>query len=257
MMIATLFLPVIAAATAASAPAPAIDAKLDECMHLAASDPIAAQDAARAWLDESKEDNTTKAKALQCLGVAMANSGAWDDAETTFLQARDLTATSDLVARARLAAMAGNTALADGRATAALHALDMAKADAATIGDPMLTSGIEIDRARAMVGASDMDGAAVALASAREANPADWEAWLFSATLARRQGKLVEAQGFIEKAADLRPVDLTVGLEAGVIAALAGHADAARKSWQSVIDAKPKSREAEAARAYIAELDKP
>ena len=60
-----------------------------------------------------------------------------------------------------------------------------------------------------------------------------------------------------EKAAELRPIDLEIGLEAGVIAMLSGHEDAARKSWKSVVDADPASPEGQTAQSYLAQLDKP
>jgi Flp pilus assembly protein TadD len=44
-------------------------------------------------------------------------------------------------------------------------------------------------------------------------------------------GHLADAQTQIQTAARLTPLDPEVGLEAGVIAMLSGHEDAARKSW--------------------------
>ena len=96
--------------------------------------------------------------------------------------------------------------------------------------------------------------AATALTEATSADPANAEAWLLGATLARRQGKLDEAPRQIEKAADLAPLDPDIGLEAGVIAALSGRDEAARKSWQSVIGAAPASAQAGKAKAYLEQL---
>lgn len=253
-MIATLVLPILAAA---SSPAGEAMSQRTECLQLAAHDPSAGEDAASEWFERAKGSDADQAAAQECLGTALANRGEWADAESAFLKARALAPEEAVTMRARLGAMAGNAALADERVADALASLDKAALDAGSAGDAALAGGIAIDRARAMVSSGDMAGAAAALAEARGHNPADWEAWLFSATLARRQGNLVAAQQFIETAVDLRPVELTVGLEAGVIAALSGHDAAARKSWQSVIDAKPKSREAEAARAYLMQLDQP
>lgn len=253
-MIATLVLPILAAA---SSPAAEDTSQRTECLQLAAHDPSAAEDAASEWFDQAKGSNADQAAAQECLGTSLANRGEWEDAESAFLHARALAPEEAVVMRARLGAMAGNAALADGRVADALASLNEAALNAGSAGDAVLAGGIAIDRARALVSSGDMEGASAALTEARGHNPDDWEAWLFSATLARRQGDLVAAQQFIEKAADLRPVELTVGLEAGVIAALSGHDAAARKSWQSVIDAKPKSHEAEAARAYLAQMDQP
>jgi predicted TPR repeat methyltransferase len=66
--------------------------------------------------------------------------------------------------------------------------------------------------------------------------------------------KLPEAQAQIEKAAALLPVDPEIGLEAGVIAVLAGRNEAARKSWQSVLTTAPDSEAAATAKGYLAQL---
>ena len=55
-------------------------------------------------------------------------------------------------------------------------------------------------------------------------------------------------------AAHLAPTDPAIGLEAGVIAMLAGRRDAAAASWRSAIAAAPTSPEAEAARGYLDEI---
>ena len=45
-----------------------------------------------------------------------------------------------------------------------------------------------------------------------------------------------------------------MGLEAGVIAALAGNDEAARKSWNSVLGLAPDAPEAAIARTYLGQL---
>ena len=103
----------------------------------------------------------------------------------------------------------------------------------------------------------DVDASAVidaALAQAREAEPDNAQAWLLSATLSRRQNKLIEAQAQIEKAAQLSPRDPEIGLEAGVIAVLAGNEGAARHSWRSVLEMAPDSPAAATAKQYISQL---
>ena len=52
--------------------------------------------------------------------------------------------------------------------------------------------------------------------------------------LMRRLDRLGLAQEAIEAAAKLTPTNPEVGLEAGVIAVLAGRDEAARASWQSI-----------------------
>ena len=156
--------------------------------------------------------------------------------------------------RAQLATMAGNAALADSRGDAALSALALAATDAAASGNAGLQSVVETDRARALVMLAREAEAEAVLAAARTFDAQNAFAWLLSATLARRLGKLDEAQGFIETAAALSPNYPEVGLEAGVIAMLQGREDAAAASWRSVVALEPGSAAAETARAYLAQL---
>ena len=81
---------------------------------------------------------------------------------------------------------------------------------------------------------------------------------LHDTTLARRGKDLERAQRDIEVAAGLAAhgnlLGPQIGLEAGVIAVLAGHDSAARKSWNSVVAAAPDSEEARQAKDYLAQL---
>jgi len=135
-----------------------------------------------------------------------------------------------------------------------LPLLDAAHADALAAGDAHLAGDIAIDRARALVALKRDGEAAAALAEARAASPDNAYGWLLSATLSRRMGQWSQAQAQIETAAQLQPVDPEIGLEAGVIAMLSGHAAAAARSWQSVIAAAPASPSADTARGYLAQL---
>jgi tetratricopeptide (TPR) repeat protein len=92
------------------------------------------------------------------------------------------------------------------------------------------------------------------LVAARSLDAQNALAWLLSATLARRLGKLGEAQGFIETAAALARDYPEVGLEAGVIAMLQGRGNAAEASWRSVVEVAPDSEAAATARSYLAQL---
>jgi tetratricopeptide (TPR) repeat protein len=161
------------------------------------------------------------------------------------------------VARARLAAMAGNAALAGDRPAAALAAFDLAITDARAGAAPALAGELSADRARALVALDRSEEAAAALAIARRDAPQFAPGWLLSATLARWLGQLDEAQGLIEAAAALAPRDPAIGLEGGLIAALAGRDAAARQSWKSVLATAPESAEATTARTYLAQLDQP
>lgn len=243
---------------AAAAPAPDLPrarTPLQECMGAVNSDPHGAIDIAEAWLAQSKGAPT--APAQFCLGSAHAALDQWEEAETAFLAGRDAAAASDYRLKAQLGAMAGTTALARGEAARALAALDQAHADALAAPDAALGGDIQVDRSRALVALKREGDAASALAEARTANPGNSEAWLLSATLSRRQGKLAEAQTQIEQAVSIEPRDPAIGLEAGVIAVLSGRDAAARKSWESVVAAAPDSDAAKTAGGYLAQLAAP
>ena len=125
-------------------------------------------------------------------------------------------------------------------------------ADAA--GDKPLSALLRVDLARTLVALGRDADAASALDEAREADAANGEAWLLSATLSRRMKNYAEAQQRIEKAGELAPRDPAVGLEAGVIAALSGREEDAKKSFRSVLLVAPDSYEAERARGYLEQL---
>ena len=231
---------------------PQIPAQVAGCVDDMEANPAIGARAAQAALDRAKGE--ARVRAGLCLGVALGAMERWDEARAAFLQARDTAAATDAASRARLGAMAGNAALAGGTAGTALPILDTAKRDAQTAGDTDLLGTIALDRARALVSLGQLSQAASALADARVAIPNNAQAWLLSATLSRRQNQLGDAQMQIERAAQLDPVDPEIGLEAGVIAVLAGREEAARKSWQSVVSTAPDSEPAKTARTYLAQL---
>ncbi|MCB2088573.1 MAG: hypothetical protein R3E18_08410 [Sphingomonadaceae bacterium] len=224
-----------------------------QCLQLARTSPVAGQQQAESWL--AIATGTQKAEAGHCLGFALSQQGQWSAAERAFSAARIEADPMDRPYRARLAAMAGNAALADGDAAGALILFNAAEADARSGGDASQLADIATDRARALVVAGRIDEATQSLATARATDPANARTWLLSATLSRRTERLGDAQQQIEQAARLDPANPEVGLEAGVIAVLTGRDDAARKSWQSVIAIAPDSAEASVARDYIAQLD--
>jgi tetratricopeptide (TPR) repeat protein len=227
------------------------NSKLAQCRDLATNNPDEGATMATDWLSGAK--GTERADAHLCLGYAYTQSQSWSMAEQAFLAGRD-EATDNVVSRARLGTMAANAALADGGAVRALAALDRAHDDAKAAADKDLTGQIDTDRARTLVSLKRDAEAATALAEARSITPADETTWLLSATLSRRMGQLAQAQTQIETAAKLNPVDPEIGLEAGVIAVLAGHEDAARRSWQSVVTASPQSDAGHQASAYLQQL---
>ncbi len=239
-----------------SEPADSItDNRLANCVALTQINPQTARSDASRWFDTAELGQ--KSDAAQCLGMAEVQIGQWDEAVAAFIKGRDLALPGALKSRAQLGAMAGNAQLVVGQTAAALVTLERAQLDADSAGNEILKGEIAIDRARALVALDRTIEAQSALTLARTALPHSPQAWLLSATLARRLNMLDEAQRSIEEAALLAPTDPEIGLEAGVIAVLSGREDAARKSWNSVIETAPDSPFAQTAGTYLAQLDAP
>ena len=250
-----MFMPLLSLLVAQAAVAGITSPEQDRllvCQSEARRDPPTAIATGSTWLREAVGAEASYPQ--ECLGFAYVSLLRWQAAEDAFTAAREARPATDFAARAKLAAMAGNAALAESRYQTALAHLDLARADATAAGNAPLVGEIAADRAQALVGLAQLDRAASALAEARRDAPQRTETWLLSATLARRQGKLAEAQDDIQAAAALAPKDPTVGLEAGVIAALAGRDDAARQSWRSVVELAPGTPEAARAQGYMAQL---
>jgi len=228
----------------------------DSCLDQLAEDPARAH--AMAQIRRSEASGDERVLANHCLGIAASALGLWDDARAAFLAARDETPAAEARARARFGALAGNAALASGDPEGALGLLTQAETDARAAGAARLEAIAAIDRARALVALGQGAAALGALAVATPLAPENSEGWLLTATLLRRMDRIGEAQAAIERAAALPPgaggVGPEIGLEAGVIAVLAGREDAARQSWQSVIDLAPESLAAVTATDYLAQL---
>lgn len=227
------------------------EARFQECLKQARTDPATAIKTASTWAGEAAAESA--AYPQQCLGHAYTSLLRWDAAERAFLTARETLGDNQHEWRARLALQAGNAALAGKRADAALFDMSLAERDLGST-DPAIGAMIETDRARALVAAGRESDAVAALEKARGLDPQSPNAWLLSATLARRMDKLAEAQGYIETAARLAPKYPEIGLEAGVIAMLAGNREAAKASWESVVALAPDDEAGASAKAYLAQL---
>lgn len=227
--------------------------KLAECVTLATEDAEAASDMAQSWR-ESAANQLELAQSAHCLGLALVRLDDLAGAQRAFELAVDEVPDGAPAYQARLAAMAGNAAMAQGKPAIADIAFARAVSFATQAADPKLTASLAIDRARALVALERNEEAVAALALARADDPASSRAWLLSATLSRRLDRLGEAREQIAQAATLSPQDPAVGLEAGVIAALAGREDEARRSFELVLEVAPESDEASRARAYLEQL---
>ncbi|ANU06873.1 tetratricopeptide repeat protein [Paraurantiacibacter namhicola] len=246
----------LALAQAAPLPQPILtpaQARLESCLQTAAVDATTALVEAAEWQEGTV--GTERSYALQCQGQALVFLLRWDAAAQSFIAARDARLASSFDARARLGAMAGNALLASGDAEAALVALDQARGDAMTWGDAVMLGGIEVDRGRVLVALGRPVDAAAALLDARRNAPQNPEAWLLSATLARRQDDLARASGWIGTALALDPRNPDILLEAGLIDALLGNDERAREYWAAARQLAPGSQQAETAAQYLAQLD--
>ena len=226
---------------------------LATCLQQASSNPQAALDTAQRWRETGTAD-LDFAQSAHCLGLALVRLGRMDEARQAFELASAEAPADNLAYAARLAAMAGNAAVSEGDLENAIALLDRAGGMALAAPDGELAADLRVDLARVLVRAGREEDAASALAEAREADGLDAEAWLLSATLSRRMERLGEAQAQIQRAAMLDPRNPQVGLEAGVIAALAGREDDARQSFASVIEVAPGTPEAARAQDYLDQL---
>lgn len=231
--------------------------RLKSCLDGAQADPASAVLSAKAWLSDKP---SRAAEPQLCLGLALALQEDWAGAEGAFMQGLSEQGLSeapnqgDLLLAAQLGGMAGNAALAQAAPARALPLLATAQQRAQAAARPLLAASIALDQARALVALGRQAEAEEPLAQARAALPDDAQSWLLSATLARRLGKLPQAQQFIENAARLAPQDAEIGVEAGVIAMLSGHEDAARKSWRAAQAVAPATEAGQRAAAYLAQI---
>ena len=256
-MIAALLAPLALAQASAQSPGgpiPVIEpGRMAACVEQAQIDPAGAILTAELWLEQS--EGAQQALPRQCIGFAYISQLRWGEAETAFLAARELLPDSLPSHRARLAAMAGNAALAGENHASALRDFELASADAAPLGNAAFSSEIALDRARALAGLERLDEADIILAEARAGAPDNPGVWLLSATLARRTEALGDAREYIEAASTLTPADPAIMLEAGLIALLQGRESDARQQWAAILASSPQSEEGRAALYYLTQLD--
>ena len=225
---------------------------LAQCLDQLEDEPTRAH--VQAQIRRDTTNGQDRVLANHCLGLASTELGRWEEARAAFTAALQETPAEETRLRARFGAMAGNAALVTGDLPGALVLLDAARADALAAQAGGMQGLIALDRARVLVGLEQLDAAEAALAEARMFQPDDAETRLLSATLLRRLGQLAEAQEQVEEAARLDPTAPAIGLEAGVIAILDGREEAARSSWQSVIDLSPGTEFATSAQSYLDQL---
>lgn len=225
-----------------------------DCLAQARDNPDDALDTANAWRASATND-LDLVRSAHCLGLALVTLQRFDEARQIFEVASDEAAEGFGTYPARLLAMAGNAALSDNKPALAEPLFATAIERALASGDMELASDLSADRAGALALGEKLDEAAEAMRLSREQNPKSVRAWLTSAMLMRRLERLGEAQQMIEQAATLNPRNPAVGLEAGIIAALSGRGEDARRSFESVLLVAPDSEWANRATAYLEQLN--
>ena len=225
-----------------------------DCLAEARDDPETALDTANAWR-VSADNDLDLVRSAHCLGLAFVTLERFDEARQIFEVASAEAPESLGAYRARLLAMAGNAALRDGKGAVAEPLFATAIERALSAGDMELASDLSADRAGALAMTDRFDDAVEAMRISREHNPSSVRAWLTSAMLMRRLERLGEAQQMIEQAATLNPRNPAVGLEGGIIAAVSGREEDARRSFESVLLVAPDSEWANRATAYLEQLN--
>lgn len=226
-----LLLPLLAATAATAQTSEA--QRYHDCLALVRQKPADGETAANAWRLAGGG-----ARARQCLGLAYVAEGRYPAAATAFENGARLAETAHEPVAADLWAQAGNAALLAG---------DNASADAwlgaalVATREPGKRGAILVDRAHAAVALGKPARARGDLDEAVKLTPDDPDAWLLSATLARRDKQLKRAETDIAEAAKRAPNDPDVLLEQGNIAGLAGRADEAKARWRAAVKADPKS----------------
>ncbi len=223
------------------------EVKMRDCLTLAETDPPSAIIFAGEW-----QKNKGGYLAQACLASAYDEQNQPAKSAAQFAAAAAAAQLAKDKAEFALWAKAGQAALAASDAAQAEQHLTKALTGAA-IPRP-IRGDMLLYRARAYVANGKPEPAAKDLNEARTLMPNDPQAWLLSATLARRSGALNEAQGFIKTAAQLSPSDASIALEAGNIAAAAGVDDIAREQWQQTIRIAPQSPQADTARRLLDKL---
>jgi hypothetical protein len=144
----------------AAAPVRPAQSRYARCLAAGDRDPAAAIAAARAWLAETPTSpaNAGRGAAAQCLGQLLVDSGDFAGAESAFADSAAQVPATDAPTLSALQAMAGNAALAGGKADEALAWFDKALAPAPAAADVKTTpaaptnealGAVQIDRARA------------------------------------------------------------------------------------------------------------
>lgn len=238
----------LAAALLQAGPADQKGDRYARCADLVHTDPAAARADAVRW-------KTGGASAQACLGLAAAAQKDWAAAGTAFDEAARLADQAKDLRAANYRAQAGNAWLAAGKPDKARAALDTALETGTLKG--LQLGEAQLDRARALVAADELDAARADLDHAVVNAADDPLAWLLSATLARRMGDVRRAKTDIGQALLRSSDDAQVQLEAGNIAAMTGDESGAREAWAQAARLQPNGAAGRSAVVALRQFDVP
>ncbi len=163
----------------------------------------------------------------------------------------------DPATAARTGAIAGNQAIISGDFLGAVDILATAQRAATDAGELQMAAEISLDKARALMMLGRFEDADATLEHARTDLPGNAHAWVVSAVNARRMENFDKAERLIAEALSFAPNDPGVGLEAGILAYMAGDDASALRHWRSVIENADASAEARIAEQYLAAIEEP
>lgn len=222
--------------------------RLLNCMRLAERDASAALAEGARWvLTDGGID------AELCLAIGHENAGEWESAESAYLRAHGAAESASDTRAIGILANAARMAMRKGDAATARTRFD------AVLADPELSDAVRgnvlLERAQTHVALEDGASAQTDLVAAQALLPNDSIVWLFSATLARRQGDFDTAGDFIDRALELDQTDPAILLEAGNIAIGLNAYDIARQAWSRAMTTEPESPAGQTAARNIERLD--
>ncbi len=246
-MILTLLL-IAAQASPVAGPAVSRPDRAARCGALAQTDPTAARAEAGRW-----RIGGGGYLARQCAGLAFAAEKNWPSAAAEFEEAAREAQVAKDASAANYWAQGGNAWLAAGQPAKARAALDSALVAGTLTGLPL--GEAQLDHARALVAAGELNAARGDLDRALKNAGDDPLAWLLSATLARRMNDLPRAKTDIAEALKRSADNASVQLEAGNIAAALGDEPGARAAWGAAVRLAPTSDAGRNAAAALKQFD--
>lgn len=219
-------------------------AEYGACLALAEESPA---EAYRSGLEWFKAGGGLPAR--HCVAVALIGLGDHEAAATRFEALAEEVASDRKELRASMLGHAGQAWLLAGRPVRASQVQDMAIS--LMPDDPTLL----VDRAVSLMTSKRYPAALADLDKALALAPDFADAYLYRASVKRYANDIGGAWVDISDALALAPGLPAAYLERGILSQLDGDLDGARGDWLTVIEAAPKSAEADAARARIEAMD--